>query len=102
MLAADIGGRDGTGLTAWFVDFSAYVGAIVFTATKGMIHSNRMVLLIVISMVFFENSPTVQVIFGILIGLAGCFWYSAFKLGLTVPKPKTEAVTDEKTKLVKP
>jgi len=71
--------------------------------TMGIAGNAKMVLLIIISMIFFEHAPTTQVIFGILIGLAGCFWYSAYKLGLTVPKPKTEApVTDEKTKLVKP
>lgn len=72
---------------------------VTSSMSMGIAGNAKMVLLIIISMVFFEHPPTAQSVIGILIGLAGCFWYSAYKLGLTVPKPSTD---EKKEKLVKP
>ena len=80
---------------------------VTSSMSMGIAGNAKMVLLIIISMIFFEHPPTATGIIGILIGLAGCFWYTAYKLNSAPPpKAKTEESTPasatEKTGLVKP
>jgi len=74
---------------------------VTSSMSMGIAGNAKMVLLIVISMIFFEKPPTITSIIGILIGLAGCFWYSAYKLtSAQKPKPSPAVGPSEKTGLV--
>merc|ERR1712166_642184 len=52
---------------------------VTSSMTMGIAGNAKMVLLIAISIIFLEGEPTATSIVGIFIGLAGCFWYSAYK-----------------------
>ena len=52
---------------------------VTSSMSMGIAGNAKMVLLIAISIIFLEGEPTATSIVGILVGLAGCFWYTAYK-----------------------
>ena len=52
---------------------------VTSSMSMGIAGNAKMVLLIAISIIFLEGKPTATSIVGILVGLAGCFWYTAYK-----------------------
>ena len=56
------------------------------------------------SQIFLEGEPTTTSIVGILVGLVGCFWYSAYKQweAHQAKAKKTDSVDSEKTGLLRP
>lgn len=64
---------------------------VTSSMSMGIAGNAKMVLLIIISMIFFEHPPTLLSIIGIIVGLLGCFWYSAYKLA-DAAKPKAKPV----------
>jgi len=83
---------------------------VTSSMSMGIAGNGKMVLIIAMSMAFFEKPPTTLGVVGIFVGLAGCFWYTAHKLGYmkscdpSPPKAKTgeEQRANLKTSLVKP
>jgi drug/metabolite transporter (DMT)-like permease len=75
---------------------------VTSSMSMGIAGNAKMVLLIAISMIFLEHPPTPTSVVGIVIGLIGCFWYTAYKQWEAQSKAKAATVgITEKSGLVK-
>ena len=70
---------------------------VTSSVSMGIAGNSKLVLLIAISMALFEKPPTALSVLGILVGLAGCAWYSVYKL---YGERRPTAIADEKSSLV--